>query len=138
MVTEAMIVGRDWRRRQGPFYSVHEVAKVFFAMSSSWLRLKLNPDEDHPETWFVGRDGKRLKFWRRNPEKPDSARLFTLADIEPMAHSLYEFSSISRTRLAQVLRLVQVEADLFGLFEDPDEPDTSQGEETRPDGPADA
>jgi len=128
MVTEAMIVSRDWRRRQGPFYSVHEVAKVFFAMSSSWLRLKLNPDEEHPQTWFTDRDGVRLGFWRRNPERPDSARLFTLADIEPMAYSLFEFSSISKARLAQILRLVQVEADLFDLFGDLDETDAKQAE----------
>jgi hypothetical protein len=39
MVTEEMIEGRDWARRQAPVYRVSEVAKVFFGMSESWLRL---------------------------------------------------------------------------------------------------
>lgn len=119
MVTEAMIVGRDWRRKQAPFYSVHEVAKMFFAMSSSWLRLKLNPEPGRPHTSFV-KAGKRMEFRRRNPEKTDSARVFTLADIEPMAYSLHSFGDIDAMRLAQVLRLVQAEAELYGLFDDPD------------------
>lgn len=118
MVTEAMILSRDWRRRQAPFYSVHEVAKAFFGMSSSWLRLKLTPEDGRPATSFTWPDGTRMEFRRRNPENTHSARVFTLADIEPMARSLHRFGDIDARRLAQILRIVQAQADLYDLFED--------------------
>lgn len=121
MVTDAMILSRDWQRKAGPFYSVHEVAKMFFAMSPSWIRLKLTPDDDHPDTWFVRPDGTPMVFRRRNPDKEDSARVFTLADIEPMAYSLRRFGAIGHTRLRQVVRVVQAEADLYDLFSEPEQ-----------------
>src|SRR5690348_1215012 len=111
MVTEAMIVSRDWRRKAAPFYSVHEVAKIFFAMSSSWLRLKLNPEPGRPHGSFLDVHGKPMVFRRRDPDNSHSARVFTLADVEQMAHSLHEFGDIDSARLAQVLRLVQAEAE---------------------------
>ena len=117
MVTEAMIVSRDWRRKAAPFFSVHEVAKIFFAMSSSWLRLKLNPEPGRPHGSFLDVHGKPMVFRRRDPEKSDSARVFTLADVEQMAHSLNELGDIDSARLAQVLRIVHAVADLFGLFD---------------------
>lgn len=115
MVTEAMINERDWSRGQAPFYRVDEVAKFFFGMSASWLRLKLRPDEDHPDTWFVMR-GKRIDFRRNDPGKDDSSRVFTLADIEPMAWSLYRFGVIDWARLGQILRIVEAEAFLYELL----------------------
>lgn len=118
MVTEAMLLGRKWHRRQAPFYRVEEVAKFFFAMSASWLRLKMAEDADHPETWFV-RDGERMRFRRSKPEKADSARVFLLSDIEPMAYSLHDFAGIDGARLARILSVVQAEAQLYGLFDDP-------------------
>lgn len=130
LVTEAMILTRSWHRRQMPKYKVDEVAKVFFAMSASWLRLKMNPDPDHPETWFV-KDGKRMVFRRADPDKTDSARVFVLSDIEPMARSLYTFGAIDAAKLAKVLDIVAAEATLYGLFDKPeDDPaDEEDGEE---------
>lgn len=121
MVTEAMIVSRDWRRKQAPFYSVHEVAKVYFAMSSSWLRLKLNPEPGRPEGSFLDEHGKAMVFRRRDPDKADSARVFTLADVERMAYSLWELGDIDSKRLSQILNLVKAEAALYGLFDEPAE-----------------
>jgi len=118
MVTEEMINERDWSRGQAPFYRVAEVAKFFFGMSESWLRLKLRPDEDHPDTWFVLR-GERIDIRRNDPGKDDSSRVFTLADIEPMAWSLRRFGAISGLRLAQILRVVEAEAFLYGLLTPP-------------------
>jgi hypothetical protein len=129
MVTEAMVLGRKWHRRQAPFYRVEGIARTFFAMSASWLRLKMAEDAEHPETWFV-RDGKRMRFRRSNPDKPDSARVFTLADIEPMAYSLHDFGAIDSARLALILRVVQAEAALYGLFDDaPTDPGDDDGAE---------
>lgn len=121
MVTEAMIVSRDWRRKQAPFYSVHEVAKVYFAMSSSWLRLKLNPEPGRPEGSFLDEHGKAMQFRRRDPDKADSARVFTLADVERMAYSLWELGDIESGRLTQILSLVKCEAELYRLFDEPAE-----------------
>jgi hypothetical protein len=121
MVTDAMILSRSWYRRQAPIYQVEVVARVFFAMSASWLRLKLNPDREHPETWFVV-NGHRMEFRRRNPDKSDSARVFWLSDIEKMAYSLYDFGAIDGPKLALVLQVVQAEAFLYGLFEETEAP----------------
>lgn len=138
MVTEAMLLGRDWHRRQAPFYRVEEVSKTFFAMSASWLRLKMATDAEHPETWFV-RSGERMRFRRSKPEKPDSARVFTLADIEPMAYSLHDFGAIDAARLSRILNVVQAEAQLYGLFDDPPVgPGDDDGAEELDTEPADA
>lgn len=135
MVTEAMILSRDWSRRQAPFFRVEEVAKVFFGMSASWLRLRANPDADHPETWFTHPDGRRIEFRRADPEKADSARVFLLSDIEPMAYSLYKYGRITAARLTRILQVVQAIAQIYGLFDDPeaaevtadDEPEAAEG-----------
>lgn len=113
-----MMMARNWHRRQMPTYRVEEVAKFFFGMSASWLRLKLNPDKEHPETWFVI-NGLRMEFRRRDPAKTDSARVFWLSDIEKMAYSLHDFGVIDNARLARVLHVVESEAELYGLFDDP-------------------
>lgn len=122
MVTEEMIDSRDWGRSQAPEYRVSEVAKVFFGMSESWLRLKLRPDDDHPETWFVLR-GSRMDFRRKDPGRWDSERVFLLSDIEPMAWSLRRFGAISAIRFAQILRIVEAEAHLYDLLA----PSTAEG-----------
>jgi hypothetical protein len=114
MVTEEMISERDWSRGASPFYRVSEVATFFFGMSESWLRLRLRPDRDHPKTWFV-RNGERIDVRRKDSERDDSERVFWLSDIEPMAWSLYRFGGIDGVRLAQILRVVEAEANLFGL-----------------------
>jgi hypothetical protein len=120
MVTEAMIDERDWTRGQAPFFKVNTAAKFFFGMSDSWLRLKLKPDQEHPDTWFVLR-GRRMDFRRSDPGKTDSSRVFTLADIEPMTYSLFTFGAIDATRLGKILRIVEAVAILYELL--PPEPD---------------
>jgi hypothetical protein len=116
MVTEEMINERDWSRGQRPFFSVDQVAKFFFAMSASWLRLKLKPDKDHPQTWFVNPDGTRMEFRRNKPGQADSSRVFTLADIEPMAWSLFRLEGIKAEKLGLVLHVVEAVALLYELI----------------------
>lgn len=118
IVTDAMIESRSWRRKQAPKYRVEEVAKVFFGMSASWLRLKMSPDKEHPETYFTDEHGRRMEFRRSDPEKM-SARVFWLSDIEPMAESLLRYESIARIKYARVLNVVQAQAALYELFDDP-------------------
>ena len=121
MVTEEMISGRDWERKAGPFYRVNDVAKVFFGMSSSWLRLKMKPDKGHPDTWFTV-NGKPMEFRRLDETKTDSARVFWLSDIEPMAYSLYALESIDERRLNEILDVVRATASLYRLFGGDQEP----------------
>lgn len=125
MVTEEMIAERDWNRSQLPAFRVSEVAKVFFGMSESWLRLKLRPDESHPNTWFVNPDGTRMDFRRKDPENSNSERVFLLSDVELMAWSLVRFGSIDGLQLANILRIVQAVGVLYELIpaEAPEEPE---------------
>jgi hypothetical protein len=117
MVTEEMIENRDWDRKAGPFYRVNDMAKFFFGMSSSWLRLKMKPDRKHPDTWFTV-NGKPMDFRRLDEGKSDSARVFWLSDVELMAYSLFAFGSIDSERLGKILAIVRATADLYGLFGD--------------------
>jgi hypothetical protein len=117
LVTEKMIFDQKWERRQGPFYSVHEVAKVVFGMSPSWLRLKMTAKPERPMTSFVDAGGQAMTFLRRDPEDEVSARVFTLADFEPMARSLRSFGDISDERLDLIMQLVVVQAKMFGLIQ---------------------
>jgi hypothetical protein len=123
MITEEMIAARDWTRGARPTYHMNEVAKFFFAMSSSWLRLRLKADENHPETWFVNPDGTRMRFRRNDPDKAVSARVFWLSDVEPMVWSLVRFGGIDPDRLARVLRVVEAQGVLYELL--PSSPDPS-------------
>lgn len=120
MVTEADIERRNWHRRQAPVYRVKEFAKMFFGMSEHWLRLKMSPDAQHPESWFTWEDGSRITFRRADPGSV-SARIFTLADVEPMARSLRKYNAIDAARYAKILKVVQAQADLYGLFDQPAE-----------------
>lgn len=114
IVTEAMIEARSWHRKQRPVYRVDEMAKFFFGMSASWMRLKLNPDKNHPETWFTDEHDNRMVFRRSDPEKA-SARLFWLSDVEPMAASLLKYGAITRAKYAHSLNVVQAQAALYEL-----------------------
>jgi hypothetical protein len=116
MITEEMIEARDWSRGARPTYHMNEVAKFFFAMSASWLRLRLKSDEEHPETWFVNPDGTRMEFRRNDPNRATSARLFWLSDIEKMAWSLIRLGGIDPDRLARVLRVVEAQGVLYELL----------------------
>lgn len=130
MVTEDMILSRDWHRRQIPRYAVNEAAKAFFGMSASWLRLKLNPSKGRPNTSFVDEKGERLAFRRLDPDpEKTSARVILLSDIEPMAWSLFKFGDIDQAKLVKILRVVQAEAELYGLFDEPGDSDGKDPED---------
>jgi hypothetical protein len=82
-----------------PHFNVVETAKFFFGMSGSWLRFRMRPDEGHPLTWLV-LDGRPIEIQRKNPNDEQSHRVFSLANIEPMAWSLFHFEEedINRAR----------------------------------------
>jgi hypothetical protein len=82
-----------------PRFNVEETAKIFFAKSGSWLRFRMRPSDEHPDTWLV-LDGKPIQIQRKNPADDQSHRVFSLAEIEPMAWSLHaiELAEIDRAR----------------------------------------
>ena len=73
-----------------PAFNVDQTARFFFNQSGSWLRLRMKPDENHPHTWLM-LDGEPIEIARKDPGDDFSARVFSLADIEPMAWSLHGF-----------------------------------------------
>jgi len=116
LVDENDIINRNWTRKQGPFYRVNVVSQMFFGMSASWLRLKLTVQAGRPHTSFTTPDGHAaMDFRRKNPSDAASARVFLLSDIEPMARSLRALGDIDAERLDLVLRMVALQAELFGL-----------------------
>lgn len=108
-----------------PRFSVQEIAKTFFAQSSDWLRWRMRPDKPNkqgevrfPEGFFV-LDGKPLKFKRLISDSKDpnhqTARYFTLADIERMAHALAQQGIIDGLRLGNILTMLRCCARLYGI-----------------------
>jgi hypothetical protein len=85
-----------------PTFTVTEVAKLFFARSSAWMRnneRKATLDEQ-PLVEFLGRGaGER--------------REYTLYDIERIAHAFAQGGIINGERLRIALRLLQLEALLW-------------------------
>lgn len=88
-----------------PHFNVVETAKMFFGMSGSWLRFRMRPDAEHPSTWLV-LDGRPIEIQRKNPDDEQSHRVFSLANIEPMAWSLHGFETqeIARARSEMTAR----------------------------------
>jgi hypothetical protein len=89
-----------------PTFTVTEVAKVFFARSAAWLRNSERKAtlDDKPLVDFLARDaGER--------------REYTLYDIERIAHSFAQGGLIPGERLRLVLRLLQLEAQLWRYLE---------------------
>jgi hypothetical protein len=99
-----------------PNFNVEETAKIAFGMSGSWLRFRMRPNEGHPLTWLV-LDGKPIEILRKNPDDEQSHRVFSLADIEPMAWSLFSFEEQDIARARSELA-AKHKMELAGLLAD--------------------
>lgn len=80
-----------------PLYSVGEMAKVFFGMSTHWVRWM---DKD-PIMYGEERVGDR----RRN-----GARVYSLSDVEKMAHAWAQAGRIKTPKLRAALETVKAQA----------------------------
>lgn len=106
----------------GPHFTVSEMANFFFGKSNHWVRWLEGIAE-------IGEDGKKKKdakgvpFWFTDPQTGErrkvgqgrndkSARVYTLTDVEEVAHALAQNGRISGTQLRQTLLLVQVSAEM--------------------------
>jgi len=117
----------DESTKDGPHYTVGEVAKFFFAKGPDWLRWRHDPtpppgktkaDLSHPDGWFI-LDGERIEPRRRSTHH----RYYTLYDIERMAHALAMNGGIDGATLVKIIRLVKTEAELHGVLATQGQPD---------------
>jgi DNA-binding transcriptional MerR regulator len=83
----------------GPTYAAKEVAEVFFAKSTNWLRKRL---------W------ERREDW--DPDRTDAGhRRFNLAQIEDLAHLLLRERAMKPSEFAMIIRHVKASAIQHGL-----------------------
>ncbi len=94
---------------EAPTFTVSEVAKFFFGRSSHWVRWR------EKNGIFVF-EGQRVG----NKRTDSDIRIYTLDDVEKMAHALAEQGHITATELSNILRLVLTEARVWGYIEDED------------------
>lgn len=96
-----------------PHYSVQVAAQVFFARSPDWLRWREKPKlPDHPEGFFI-LDGKKIEMKRTKK----GARIYTLADIERMAHALAQNEALDGLKLTKIIMTIKWQARLHGVIE---------------------
>jgi hypothetical protein len=87
----------------GPRFTISEAGKVFFNRSDHWIRW--SEKEGHLKL-----DGVEVGTSRTEV----NARVYTLTDIEQMAHALASHHAISGAHLVNVLLVVQAMARLYG------------------------
>lgn len=109
-----------------PRFSVQEAAKCFFGQSADWLRWRMRGPirgrNNQAEKYFT-LDGELLEFKRLKGEsKSETARYYTLADIEKMGHALAQNGAISGVDLAHIVVMVRACARLYGI-EEPGQPE---------------
>lgn len=85
-----------------PHYTVSEVAKFFFARSAHWVRWREKEGD-------LMLDGQPVGTTRSN----GNARIYTLSDVENMAHALAQNGAITIGQLSNALVLVRAEAALY-------------------------
>lgn len=90
---------------EGPLYTISEIAKVFFARSPHWIRWR-------EKTGIFTFDGQPVGVGRT----PKGARVYTLGDIEKMAHALVAAEGLNAEELANVLRICQANARMWELI----------------------
>lgn len=97
----------DLDQAANPHFSVSEVAKIFFARSSHWVRWR---EDDKVEGFVL--DGVVLK----TPRTEQGARYYTLPYVERMAHALAQQGAISGAQLANTLTTVEAIAKVHELM----------------------
>lgn len=88
-----------------PTFTISEVAKFFFARTRHWIRWR------EKGGLFVY-EGKVVGTQRTDK----GARIYDLADVEKMAHALAAHDGIEADELTMILRLVAIEAKMYGLI----------------------
>lgn len=89
----------------GPTFTVSEAAKVFFGRTSHWIRL-------NEANGNLALDGVAVGSARTS----SGARVYTLADIELMAHALMSHHTISGAQLNNALLVVSTIARIWAYI----------------------
>lgn len=90
----------------GPHFKVSEVANFFFAKPAHWIRWKERQGD-------LRLNGRQVA---QRHKKEGGARSYTLRDVELMAHALCENGAIDVIHLKNVLRIVYIEAHIWGYL----------------------
>lgn len=107
-VTEEMVAqSTDRKKNVRPIFTITQVASVFFARSSDWIRYIDG----------LGEDGFYLDGHKLMPARTESAaRYYTLADVEKMAHALLNNDRIDPMQFAGTINIVRWIACLYKLI----------------------
>lgn len=99
-----------------PSFSVKETGLLAFGKSPDWVRWRSMPAKGHPDGYFVLDEHdpeNRVKLEPRRTEH--SARWYSLADIEKMAHALLQNGAIDAEYFTCVIMIVKWRARLAGV-----------------------
>lgn len=94
---------------RGPYFTVADVAKFFFARTAHWIRWR-------ERKGFLVFEGQPIGKRKTLPNGKLAARAYDLADVERMAHALAEQQAINGAQLSNVLLLVRTEAQVWGYL----------------------
>lgn len=89
-----------------PTFRIGEVARIFFARSSDWLRLMGQQQSDDSVL-----DVKRTE---------SGSRIYTLVDVEKIAHTLLEAERISMRQFVGAISIIRWMAYSYGILSDQD------------------
>ena len=95
---------------KGPLYTVSEMAKFFFARSNHWVRWL----ETQKKMILVLADDTQREIGNRRNDK--AARIYTLSDMEEVAHALAQHRAISGEQLCLALAAVKAQAQMFNYL----------------------
>ncbi len=90
-----------------PIYTVSEMAKFFFARTNHWVRWL----ESVGRMAVIEEDGTSRRVGVRRNETMNG-RIYTLSDIEEIAHALAANGTIPGTQLRNTLRLLRVQGEM--------------------------
>lgn len=111
-VTDEMVMTSKSRTgKVKPTFSIAVLARVFFAKSSDWVRYMDTRDE---EGFYL--DGELL-----TPTRSEAgSRIYTLADVEKMAHALLQNSRIDLMHFAATIQIIKSMAYLYRILPEAD------------------
>lgn len=102
-----LLEGRDVLDDKGrPTYTVSEVSKFFFARSPHWMRWAESRN-------YFTLDGRDVGDSRTE----QGARIYTLFDVEQMAHALAQHGAMNGAQLHGVLSIIAASARQWGFIQ---------------------
>lgn len=97
-----------------PLFKIGEVAKIFFARSPDWLR-GLGTQQER-EGGVFELDGAPLEFKRTG----SGARIYTLVDVERLAHALLEHGKIDVQQFVSAINIMRWMAYCYRILRSQD------------------